>query len=77
MNVKSLKELYLLLRPAFKVKLRLAKYYDIDINEEDIWNYLSYNVWKKSINLQISEMVNDIIQVDLHKINNLKMEEIA
>ena len=34
------------------------------IKKEDIWNYLRTNKWCKDINLCISEMVNDIINVE-------------
>ena len=35
----------------------------------DIWNYLKINKWIKTKNLSISEMVNDIIDVDIDKVD--------
>lgn len=62
---KSQKELYLSLIPALNVKLRLLKNSDYkNIDKIDIWNYLKISKWKNSINLTISEMVNDIIHAD-------------
>ncbi|MBQ8193061.1 MAG: hypothetical protein IJZ46_03215 [Bacilli bacterium] len=80
MNYKSQEELFNTLRGAFLVKIRLIKdKYDY-IKIVDIWNYLKINKWCKDKNLTISEMVNDIINVDADKIDifikkNLKEEE--
>lgn len=69
MEYKSQEELFKLLRGAFNVKLRLIKdKYDY-IKMIDIWNYLKINKWSKDKNLSISEMVNDIIAVDINKID--------
>ena len=53
------------------------------INEEynyikmvDIWNYLKINKWIKTKNLSISEMVNDIIDVDINKVDLFLKEHI-
>lgn len=71
MEFTSQKELYQKLIPVFNVKKRLilnSKYKDI--TNKDIWLYLTENKWKKSHNLTLSEMVNDIIIIDLEEINN-------
>lgn len=65
MEFKSQKELYLRLRPAFNVKLRLfknEKYYYI--TKEDIWNYLKISKWKNSYGLSLADMAHDIIHVN-------------
>ena len=69
MEYQSLKELYDDLKGAFNVKLRLIgkDYKHIKIN--DIWDYLRINKWSKDKGLTISEMVNDIILVDIKKVN--------
>ena len=68
---KSQRELYLSLIPALNVKLRLLKNSDYkNIDKIDIWNYLKISKWKNSINLTISEMVNDIIHADNKDIDN-------
>ena len=62
---KSQKELYLALVPALNVKMRIVRNSEYNyIKKEDIWNYLRTNKWCKDINLCISEMVNDIINVE-------------
>ena len=64
MKYKTEKELFIALRGAFNVKLRLLKDdYDY-ITMVDIWNCLKINKWCKCKNLSISEMVNDIINVE-------------
>lgn len=72
----NVKELYNSLIPAFNVKLRLInKDYDY-ITKTDIWNYLKINKWCKDINLTISEMVDDIIMVDIDKVDRFLKEYI-
>ena len=67
---KNQKELYNNLIPALNVKMRLLKKSNYnDIKEKDIWNYLKNNKWINSINLTISEMVNDIIHADNKEID--------
>ena len=77
MEYNNLFELYQALQPAFNVKKRLllSNHYD-DISNEDIWKYLSITKWKNSHNLTISEMVNDIINIDALNIINFKGENI-
>lgn len=80
MMYKSQRELFNILKGAFNVKLSLiAKEYNY-IKDIDIWNYLKINKWCKDKNLSLSEMVNDIIEVDITKVDlfiksNLKEEE--
>lgn len=69
MEFTSQLELYKKLIPAFNVKRRLinnSKYQNI--TNENIWKYLINNKWKFSHNLTLSEIVNDIITVDLEEI---------
>ena len=67
---KNQKELYKNLIPALNVKLRLLRKSNYnDITKKDIWNYLKNNKWINSINLTISEMVNDIIHADNKEID--------
>lgn len=69
MEYKSQEELFRLLKGAFNVKLRMIKdEYDY-IKMIDIWNYLKINKWCKDNNLSISEMVNDIIDIDINKVD--------
>ena len=64
----SLKELYLNLIPAFRVKNRLIKNSNLDITNKDIWLYLKNNKWQNSYGLTLSDMASDIINVDLNDI---------
>lgn len=69
-------ELFKSLRGAFNVKLRMIKDdYDY-IKMTDIWNYLKINKWCKIKNLNLSEMVNDIINVDIEKVDIFVKERI-
>lgn len=70
MEFTTQKELYLKLLPVFNVKKRLnsiTKYKDI--TNENIWKYLTETKWKNSVGLTIDEMINDIITVEIDKIN--------
>ena len=71
MEYKNQLDLYQDLRPVFRVKERLNGvngYSDVTIN--DIWHYLAINKWKNSTNLTLSDIVNDIITVDISMIKN-------
>lgn len=70
MEYSTEQELYNSLKGAFNVKLRLIKDKYEDIKMIDIWNYLKLNKWRYDKNLGISEMVNDIINVDIEKVNS-------
>ncbi len=77
---KDQKELFNILSGAFNVKLRLINKEYNYIKKIDIWNYLKINKWCKDKNLSLSEMVNDIIKVDITKVDlflkqHLKDEE--
>ena len=62
---KSQSELYQGLIPALNVKLKLLKKTEYkNLTKEDIWNYLRDNKWKSSVNLTLSDMVQDIIHTD-------------
>ena len=62
---KSQEELYQGLIPAIHVKLKLLKKEKYPgITESDIWNYLKESKWKNSINLTLSDMVQDILHTD-------------
>lgn len=70
MEFSSQFELYKKVLPAFNVKKRLtlnSKYKNI--TNENIWMYLINTKWKNSINLTLSDIVNDIITVDLSDVN--------
>ena len=69
MEFTSQYELYKKTIPAFNVKKRLMKHnQNNEITNEDIWKYLIENKWKKSYNLTLAEIINDIITLDVEKI---------
>ena len=74
-NFNSLEELYRRIKPALitkKEEMNRGLYPYIE--EEDIWNYLKEVKWKKTLDLSLSEMVNDILNCDDILIDNyLKM----
>lgn len=62
---KSLKELYEKVRPALITKVNDLKRLNINyIRPADVWNCLKENKWKKSSNLSLSELINDILELD-------------
>lgn len=72
MEYTSQKDLYLALIPVFNVKRRLMQFDNFKITNKQIWTYLTNNKWKNSHNLTLSEIVNDIINVDVEKIEGYK-----
>ncbi len=68
MEYTSQKDLYIALLPVFNVKHRLISITDYKITNKQIWEYLANNKWKNSQDLTLSEVVNDIINVDIEKI---------
>lgn len=72
MEYTSQKELYIALLPVFKVKHRLISITDYKITNKQIWKYLTDSKWKNSHDLTISEVVNDIINVDIEKLESYK-----
>lgn len=63
-------ELYIRVKPALSAKLQELRRLNFkNINEDDIFNYLSINKWAKSHNLALSDIVSDIIHVDNKKLD--------
>ncbi len=75
MKFTSINELYNFLIPVFNVKDRINKYYGYNIEYEDIWSYLVYSKWKMATDLCLSEMVNDIINLDNYKMKRMMSNE--
>jgi len=58
----SLEELYKKILPALNTKVADLKRNNIKyINEENIWQYLRNNYWKKADKLSLGEIVHDIL----------------
>ena len=61
---KSLKELYDRVLPALVSKKHELKRKGLEVKEEDIWNYLSENIFKSSKNLVLSDIVSYIMHLE-------------
>lgn len=58
-------DLYKRLLPALKCKIRELEKFNIkNVRNEDIWNYLLKNKWGNVTGLSLSEMVDDILNLD-------------
>lgn len=70
LEFSSQEELYKRVQPALKAKLaelhRLGYLY---IQLIDIWNYLIFSRWKKSKDLTLADVVNDILHVDNRRLD--------
>ena len=65
----SLEELYKKLLPALNTKVNeLKRNYIRHITEKDIWNYLQKKYWKEASKLTLGEMVDDILSIPNHLI---------
>lgn len=64
LEFKSIKELYDRVHPALTSKKNEFKRKGLNIKEEDIWNYLSENVFKSSTNLTLSDIVSYIMHLE-------------
>ena len=74
----SKEELFQRVKPALKAKInefhRLGYKH---VQELDVWNYLIENVWSKSKNLMLSDIVNDILHVKIKKIDDYIKDKIG
>jgi len=77
LEYQSLEDLYKDLKGAFNVKLRLIGEDYKHIKAKDIWDYLRIHKWSKDKGLTLSEMVNDIIEVDIKKVDIYRREKIS
>ena len=60
---ENAKEQYKRVVPALRTKRRLLNKEGIKVSEEDIFKYLVKEKWSKGINLTLSDIVSDIINV--------------
>ena len=76
-NISSLQELYERVRPALTTKKEEMKREGYTyIKEEDIWNYLKETKWKKSIDLELYQMVSDIMNAESNYISEYLKEKL-
>lgn len=71
----SITDLYNRLFPALQVKNEEFLLEGIDSTELKIWNVLKTEKWIKETNLTLSDMVNDIINLDIEEYLKLKNGE--
>lgn len=66
----SKEELFQRVKPALNAKVgELHRFGYTYINQMDVWNYLIENIWIKSKDLMLSDIVNDILHTDNKKID--------
>ena len=74
----SKEELFQRVRPALKAKLNEFNLLGYSyVQEVDIWNYLIENVWSKSKDLMLSDIVNDILHLKIKKIDDYLKEKMS
>ena len=61
---KSQEELYKRVKPALKSKRLEFERYGINVTDEELWMYLSENVFKKSRNLTLADIVSEIMHLE-------------
>ena len=64
LGIKNKVDLYKRLTPALNCKIRELAKYHIKTRKEDIWNYLVKKRWNNVKGLELSEMVDDILNLD-------------
>ncbi|MBQ7104944.1 MAG: hypothetical protein IJN90_03730 [Bacilli bacterium] len=72
----SVFDLYKRVKPALNSKIKEIKREKFDyIKEEDIWNYLIQNKWSKDKGLVLCDVVDDILHVDIKKLDKYVKEK--
>ena len=72
----SVFDLYKRVKPALNSKIKEIKRENFDyIKEEDIWNYLIQNKWSKDKGLVLCDVVDDILHVDIKKLDKYVKEK--
>ena len=75
---KSIKELYDRIKPALISRsMEFKKIGYKNIREADIWNFLTSSKWQKSVELTLSEMVEDIFKVDPEDVINYMIKQVS
>ena len=74
----SKEELFQRVKPALNAKVgELHRFGYTYINQIDVWNYLIENIWIKSKDLMLSDIVNDILHTDNKKIDTYLKSKIT
>ena len=72
---ETLEELKKRVTPALNTKIKELKNNYSNITQEDIWNYLIKNNWKKSKDLTLYDIINDIININVEDLEEYKRSE--
>ena len=76
LEFRTKEELYNRVLPALYSKIKEVRKLGMrNITEKDIWNYLVENEWKKRVNLELFDLINDILYVDNYKLNDYVNEK--
>jgi hypothetical protein len=67
-GIKNKVDLYKRLTPALNCKIRELEKESINVRKEDIWNFLVKTMWNKRKGLELSGMVDDILNLDNNKL---------
>ena len=62
----SLEELKKRIMPALRVRKRELKRTNINITEEELWNYFVDKYWKNAINLSLAKMVDNVLNDEVN-----------
>lgn len=74
-RLRNLEDLYNMVKPALSTKMSdLHKEKYVMIKEENIWNYLLEKKWILEDNLELSSIVDDILNADGYKISKYMKE---
>ena len=69
--------MYKRVKPALNSKIKELKREKFDyIKEEDIWNFLIQNKWSKDKGLVLCDVVDDILHVDIKKLDKYVKDKI-
>ena len=63
-----------------KLKAKINEFHRLGykhVQDMDVWNYLIENVWSKSRDLMLSDIVNDILHVKISKIDDYIKEKMS
>ena len=76
LEFRTKEELYNRVLPALYSKIKEVRKLGMrNITEKYIWNYLVENEWKKRVNLELFDLINDILYVDNYKLNDYVNEK--
>lgn len=68
-DIKTKLDLYKRIRPAMYVKLKdIKRDYSVNISYEEMFVYLEEGVWKAKTNLSLSEIVDDILYINVDRL---------